>query len=124
MTTLRQKGAIFAAFLGLFGSAIARAAAPGPAAANPRQLPGIEIELKTQDGWRLKAKYLPAKTGKQTYILLHGAGYRKEFWWLMARSLSRAGCGMLALDLRGHGESQVGPDGKPASWRKFKVTKT
>lgn len=92
-------------------------------AAAPPSLPGQELELKTLDGWTLKAKYLPAKEGRQTFVLLHGAGYRKEFWRLMARTLAQAGYGFAAVDLRGHGESATGPDGKPAGWRTFKATK-
>lgn len=90
----------------------------------PLELSGRELELKTQDGWTLKAKYLPAKPGERTFILLHGLGQRKEAWRRLARGLEKQGCGWLAPDLRGHGESAAGPDGKPAPWKKFKATKT
>lgn len=100
----------------------ARAAAPSPA--KPRVFPGAALDLKTADGWPLKAKHLPAKAGKKTFVLLHGTGGRKEDWYYLAKALARRGYGYLAVDLRGHGESKTAPDGAPAVWRKFRVTKT
>lgn len=82
------------------------------------------MEFKTQDGWTLLGKYLEAKPGQQTFVLLHGRGQNKESWVRLARSLSKDGFGYLGLDLRGHGQSGIGPDGGPAPWRKFKATKT
>ena len=102
------------------------AAAPAARAAAPRKpkvLPGIVVEFAAPDGWPLKAKYVPAKEGKLTLILLHGTGQRKDDWHALGRSLAGWGYGYLALDLRGHGESGKGPDGQPAPWRKFKPTK-
>ena len=110
-----------------FASAAALAQAPGVsagAAAAPRLLPGIEAQLKTADAWAIKGTYLPAQPGERTFVLLHGSGMRRQVWRTLAARLQRAGLGYLAIDLRGHGESAVGPDGKPANWRGFKVTKT
>lgn len=87
-------------------------------------LPGLLIDIKTVDGWTLKGKHLPAREGNKTFLLLHGTGQRKEDWYPLARGLAGWGYGYFALDFRGHGESSTGPDGNPASWRKFKVTKT
>lgn len=101
-------------------------AVPTAPAAAPRKgkvLPGIVVEFNAPDGWPLNAKYVPAKDGKLTLILLHGTGQRKDDWHALGRSLAGWGFGYLALDLRGHGESGKGPDGQPASWRKFKPTK-
>lgn len=96
----------------------------GQAAAVPKVLPGLLIDIQTPDGWNLKAKHLPAKDDNPTFLLLHGTGQRKEDWYYLARALEARGYGYLALDFRGHGESNVGPDGQPASWRKFPATKT
>lgn len=116
-----MKGLCLAALLGLCAAA-ARAATPAPP--KPAVLPGNDVELKTEDGWAIKAKYSQAGTANMTLILLHGNGERKELWIRLAKALDKEGYGYLALDLRGHGESSVGPDGQPAPWRKFKATKT
>src|SRR5438105_1391644 len=89
-------------------------------AASPvAQLPGAEVELKTQDGWKLKCRYQAATHGHKTLLLIHGRGQRKEHWRRLARALAQAGDGYFAADLRGHGESAIGPDGQLTPWRKF-----
>ena len=81
------------------------------------------MELKTQDGWTLKAKFKSAQPGQKTFVLLHGKGQRKEFMLRLANRLSMAGYGYLGVDLRGHGQSNIGPDGEPITNKKFKTTK-
>ncbi len=90
----------------------------------PRVFPGLVVDLKTKDGWALKAKYNPPAEGRMSFVLLHGVGGRKEDWYWLSRPLFKRGCGYLAVDLRGHGESRIAPDGKPAVYRKFVVTKS
>lgn len=102
------------------------AAAPVPApkkAAGP-SLPGEPVELKTVDGWALKAMFAPSVPGKMTLLLLHGTGQRKEDWKRLAFPLTRAGYGVLAVDLRGHGESRVSPSGEELTWKKLRATPT
>lgn len=96
------------------------------AAAKPKVFPGLSIDLKTADGWAVKAKYSPAlEPGLRTYVLLHGTGGRKEDWYYLAQALAKRGAGYFAVDLRGHGESRTAPDGTAAVWRKFpKATKS
>lgn len=95
------------------------AAAPAPAPS----LPGQAVELKTVDGWTLKAVFEPSTPGKLTLVLLHGTGQRKEDWKRLAYPLTRAGYGVLAVDLRGHGESRTSPTGEVIqSWKKLKAT--
>src|SRR5438874_5999841 len=104
-------------------AAAALAAAPAKPATKAPQLPGDEIELKADDGWALKGRYQAAlEPGKATVVLLHGRGTRKEAWRPFAHALEKAGYGFLALDLRGHGESQIAPDGQAVQWRKLKAT--
>ncbi|MDE2236461.1 MAG: alpha/beta fold hydrolase, partial [Elusimicrobia bacterium] len=96
------------------GLALASLLAIIPArAARPRasaQLPGVDATFRAADGWALHARYLAARDqGRQTLVLLHGRGMRKEFWLPLARALRKAGYGYLALDLRGHGQSATGP---------------
>lgn len=86
-------------------------------------LPGMPVELKTQDGWNLAAQYLPAKENKPTFILLHETGRGKESWYYLAKAMARRGIGMIAVDLRGHGNSQNPPPGAEAHWRKFRAEK-
>jgi len=108
--------------------ALGAAAAPAPAAkpAKPAgpSLPGEPAELKTVDGWALKAMFAPSVPGKMTLLLLHGTGQRKEDWKRLAFPLTRAGYGVLAVDLRGHGESRVSPSGEELTYKKLRATPT
>jgi len=106
--------------LALSLAASAAGVAPVPHA---HELTGQDVELKTPDGWTLKAKYSPAMSEQRTIVLLHGKGERKEIWYYLTRNLAKTGFGFLAPDLRGHGQSQVGPDGKPAIYKQFKTGK-
>lgn len=110
----------------LFAAALAAPLwAASPAAPKAKvDLPGELVELKTPDGWTLKARYVPAQPGHHTFVLLHGKGQRREWWLKLARALTADGFGMLAPDMRGHGDSAIGPSGEPLSYKKFKVTKT
>lgn len=107
--------------------AAAALAAPAPAPAKPARkpfvLPGEAVELKTADGWTLKAAWMRAQEGKKTLVLLHGTGQRKEDWRRLAAPLARAGYGYLAVDLRGHGESRVTPSGETITWKKLRASK-
>ena len=97
-------------------------AAPVPKAGP--SLPGEPAELKTVDGWTLKAMFAPSEPGKMTLLLLHGTGQRKEDWKRLAFPLTRAGYGVMAVDLRGHGESRVSPSGEELTWKKLRATPT
>lgn len=96
---------------------------PVPVASHPLIVPGLDATFKTSDGWTINGKYMPAQKGKKTFLLLHGRGESKEHWLVLSRSLQRAGFGYLAIDLRGHGESLLGPQGT-TSWKKFRVTRS
>lgn len=106
-------------------SAQAPAAVPAPAA-KPKaahELKGQDAVFKTQDGWTIEGKYLPAQPDKLTLVLLPGRGQTIAHWYLLARALEKAGYGYLAIDMRGHGQSNIGPDGLPHSFRDFKISK-
>jgi pimeloyl-ACP methyl ester carboxylesterase len=92
-----------------------------PAAPKASILPGQDVSLKTEDGWTLTGKYLPSGAAPQTFILLHGKGQRKEYWIRLGAALEKAGYGYCGLDLRGHGQSAIGPDGQPFPYKKFKA---
>jgi dienelactone hydrolase len=61
--------------------------------------------MQTEDGVQLEGWYRPPDNGTAV-ILLHGAGGSREAVQSYAEMLSGHGYGVLALDLRGHGESQ------------------
>ena len=98
--------------------ALSAGAAPAPKPAKPAgpSLPGEAVELKTVDGWALKAMFAPSVPGKMTLLLLHGTGQRKEDWKRLAFPLTRAGYGVMAVDLRGHGESRITPAGEELTY--------
>ncbi len=106
--------------------ALSAGAAPAPKPAKPAgpSLPGEAVELKTVDGWALKAMFAPSVPGKMTLLLLHGTGQRKEDWKRLAFPLTRAGYGVMAVDLRGHGESRITPAGEELTWKKLRATPT
>ncbi|MBI5564776.1 MAG: alpha/beta fold hydrolase [Chloroflexi bacterium] len=62
------------------------------------------ITLNTEDGVSLAAWYAPPMNGA-AIILIHGAGGSRETVRGYAEMLIRHGYGVLAIDLRGHGES-------------------
>lgn len=104
--------------------ALAVAAGAAPSKPTGPALPGEAVELKTVDGWTLKAMFAPSVPGKLTLLLLHGTGQRKEDWKRLAFPLTRAGYGVMAVDLRGHGESRLSPSGETFTWKKLRATRT
>lgn len=62
------------------------------------------VSLQTDDGVDLAAWYAPPARGA-TIILVHGAGSSRQEVRSHAQMLTRHGYGVLALDLRGFGES-------------------
>lgn len=64
-----------------------------------------EVTLETSDGVKLAAWYTPPANGAAV-ILIHGAGNSRESVRRYAEMLADHGYGVLALDLRGHGESE------------------
>lgn len=69
------------------------------------------VSFATKDGWTISAAYRPASKGKATVILAHGVGSAGVEWTRFAEALSAKGVGTLALDLRGHAGSRLGPKG-------------
>lgn len=75
-------------------------------------LPGLtaaqqHVSFRTQDGWTIHADLYG--TGDQSVVLVHGGRRTKEDWAPQARVLENNGFSVLALDLRGFGESVSGP---------------
>lgn len=80
-------------------------------AAAPATAPGDVIEpalVRTEDKLDLRADYYPPRgsnTRSPAVLLIHDAGADRSALVELAESLQRAKFGVLALDLRGHGES-------------------
>lgn len=67
--------------------------------------------LKTSDGVSIAAFYWAANEPKGWIVYLHMMPVTKESWIKLAESLGQAGYSGIAIDLRGHGESDGGPNG-------------
>jgi pimeloyl-ACP methyl ester carboxylesterase len=91
-------------------------AAPAGAAGAP---PERRLTLATDDGWNLNARYQPAAEGAPTVVLVHTQKSDLTEWEPWFVPLRRLGYGYLALDLRGHGNSFVTPEGDTATWKSF-----
>jgi uncharacterized protein len=64
-----------------------------------------EVTLTAEDGVNLQAWYHPPANGSAV-ILIHGAGSSRNSLRPYAAMLVRHGYGVLAMDLRGHGQSE------------------
>lgn len=66
--------------------------------------------LTTGDGIKIAGEYFDSASAKGV-LLLHMMPATKESWGDLPLKLQERGFKVLAIDLRGHGESQGGPDG-------------
>ena len=69
------------------------------------------VTFATKDGWTIAAAYRPASGGNATVVLAHGVGSAGGEWARLTEALAAKGVGTLALDLRGHAGSRLGPPG-------------
>ena len=72
--------------------------------------PKQDVVLRGADAVRLRGWYVPSRNGGAV-IAMHGTGSSRHGVVRHARTLARHGYGVLAIDLRGHGES----DGRSTS---------
>ncbi|MCP4499062.1 MAG: alpha/beta hydrolase, partial [Deltaproteobacteria bacterium] len=72
------------------------------------------VELKTKDGMRLRAFYLPSNKGKaaKTVLLVHEWKGQASPYGKLVSALRDAGCAVLVPDYRGHGGSREQPTSK------------
>ncbi len=72
-----------------------------------------KITLTTDDGYRISGLLTrPEKEADRAgVVLLHMYRNNKESWEALIQVLSAKGITSLAIDMRGHGESRLGPDG-------------
>ena len=73
------------------------------------------VELKTKDNVAIVGDYYvpgpPAGRSAKGLLLLHMMPATRSSWQALAMNMQAKGFHVLAIDLRGHGESQGGPDG-------------
>lgn len=89
------------------GSLIVRAeASPAPSFAIDAQ----SVGLMASDGSRIAGSYLPSRSaGSPAILLLHGNGASRDQFGKTAAWLNALGYGVLAIDFRGHGQSEQRP---------------
>ncbi|MDP2648083.1 MAG: alpha/beta fold hydrolase [Candidatus Yanofskybacteria bacterium] len=69
------------------------------------------MELTTKDNKRIAADYYPAENPRGWVVYLHMMPATKESWRSLASYLAKNGYEGIAIDLRGHGASDGGPNG-------------
>lgn len=86
-----------------------------------KQLPGVEkVFFVAEDGFKIVGElYAPTKSTGRAIILLPMLNHGKESWREFAISLQQRAWTVLALDLRGHGESTTRKSGEKISWQQF-----
>jgi pimeloyl-ACP methyl ester carboxylesterase len=70
----------------------------------------VQRTFTTADGLRLAADVLPGR-GAGPVVLLHGGGQTRHAWGQTAEILGAHGWETIAVDQRGHGESEWAPNG-------------
>lgn len=70
-----------------------------------------KVNLATPDNKNISANYFSVLNPRGWLLLVHMMPAVKESWNEFAQELQNAGYASLAIDLRGHGESEGGPNG-------------
>lgn len=70
-----------------------------------------KVILNTKDKLNIVGDYYNFPIQKQGVLLLHMMPKDRKSWWDLAIKLEDEGFRVLAIDLRGHGESSGGPEG-------------
>lgn len=81
-----------------------------------------DIEFQTKDSRIIKAKLSYVKTPADKYpvvLLLHSIGYSSRDWGNLINNLNSAGYAVIAMDLRGHGQSVYDKTFHKKSWVYF-----
>lgn len=83
-----------------------------------------EIEVQTKDARIIKATVSYVKIDKvkkyPTVLLLHSLGYSSRDWGDLITDLNNAGYAVIAMDLRGHGQSIFDGNFHQKTWTYFK----
>ena len=78
-----------------------------------------KVRFLTEDNVTIVGEHRPGPAGGPAALLLHMMPATKESWDGLQTALAGRGLTTLAIDLRGHGESVVGPSGAPLDFKKF-----
>lgn len=82
-----------------------------------------DVEFHTKDSRIIKAKIIYEQSASQkqlpTVLLLHSIGYSSEDWGGLIATLNKAGFAVIAMDLRGHGQSVYDTNFHKKSWPYF-----
>ncbi len=74
----------------------------------PARAPAQDLRLRTSDGLSIAATYRPGRSpAGPAVLLLHAKGQSRQSMAARAEWLARLGYASLAIDLRGHGESDL-----------------
>ncbi len=77
------------------------------------------ITFTTLDDVQIVADWQAAPTMQGGAVLVHMMSDTRTSWAYLQRALSKKGIASLAIDLRGHGESKIGPESRPIDFKNF-----
>lgn len=92
------------------------------AAQKKEQQGTLSLTYETKDGFIIKSKLIYPKVKKEKYplvILLHSLGYSSSYWGELPKLLNEKGYAVIAIDLRGHGDSSYDSNFRIHSWLKY-----
>ena len=75
-----------------------------------------KVVLTSEDGYRITGSFTKGNSGIGV-VLLHMYRNNRQSWQPLIKELSVHGISSLAIDMRGHGESRINPEGKNDSNR-------
>jgi alpha-beta hydrolase superfamily lysophospholipase len=78
-----------------------------------------KIAYTTEDGITIVGDWVTSPTTVGAVILLHAMPDTRGSWAVFQQTLAQRGLASLAIDLRGHGESTRGTEGRTLDYRKF-----
>jgi len=81
--------------------------AQNAAAAGSKSAPPETVEIKTSDGVKLAASFYKPRERAPAVLLVHDAGGNRAQLEPLAERLQKQGFGVVAIDLRGHGDSKT-----------------
>ena len=92
------------------------------AAARKKKVSYVNLTYETDDNFVIKSKlYYPNQKASvyPVVVFLHSIGYSSEYWGNITQDFLKSGIAVLAVDLRGHGQSVYDSDFRIRSWRYY-----
>ena len=92
------------------------------AAAKKKKVSYVNLTYETDDNFVIKSKlYYPNQKASvyPVVVFLHSIGYSSEYWGNITQDFLKSGIAVLAVDLRGHGQSVYDSDFRIRSWRYY-----